>query len=126
MRDDNTCRSRRHFFYLAGALAAGTASGENRVKAVEPKSPRIGILLATTFTSGTLEARLDAAKADGLACVQMSMAAAGLPEMPDRIPVELPDRMRRESAARGIEIASMTGTFNMTHPDPEHRRTGLR
>jgi sugar phosphate isomerase/epimerase len=126
MRADNTDRSRRDFFYLTGGLAACTASGQNRVKAAEPKSPRIGILLATTFTSGTLEARLDAAKANGLACVQMSMAAAGLPDMPDQIPAELPDRMRRESAARGIEIASMTGTFNMTHPDPEHRRTGLR
>ena len=126
MTADNTGRSRRDFFYLAGALAIGTASGQNRIKTVEPESPQIGILLATTFTTGTLEARLAAAKANGLACVQMSMAAAGLPEMPDQIPAELPDRMRRESSARGIVIASMTGTFNMTHPDEEHRRTGLR
>ena len=126
MTADNNGRSRRDFFYLAGALAVGAASGQNRVKAVPPISPQIGILLATTFTTGTLEARLDAAKANGLACVQMSMAAAGLPEMPDQIPAELPDRMRRESSARGIEIASMTGTFNMTHPDAEHRRTGLQ
>src|SRR5260370_40099254 len=34
--------------------------------------------------------------------------------------------MRRESSARGIVIASMTGTLNMTHPDAEYRRTGLR
>src|SRR5947208_14190706 len=123
---DKTGRSRRDFFYLARALAVGTASGQNRVKAVEPESPQIGILLATTFTTGTLEARLDAAKANGLACVQMSMAGAGLPEMPDQIPAELPDRMRHESSARGIVIASMTGTFNMTHPDEAHRRTGLQ
>jgi sugar phosphate isomerase/epimerase len=126
MTVDNNSRSRRDFFYLARALAAGAASGQNRANAVGPVSPQIGILLATTFTTGTLEARLDAAKANGLACVQMSMAAAGLPEMPDQILAELPDRMRRESSARGIEIASMTGTFNMTHPDEEYRRTGLR
>src|SRR5436305_2821512 len=126
MHSDNNGRSRRDFFYLAGALTVGTASGQNRLKAVEPESPNIGILLATTFTTGTLEARLDAAKANGLACIQMSMAAAGLPEIPDQIPAELPDRMRRESSARGIVIASMTGTFNMTHPDAEHRRTGLQ
>ena len=65
MTADNTGRSRRDFFYLAGALAVGSASGQNRVKAVEPESPQIGILLATTFTTGTLEPRLDAAKADG-------------------------------------------------------------
>src|SRR3954449_9202104 len=126
MPADNTGASRRDFFYLAGVLALGAASGRNRVKALGSVSPQIGILLATTFTTGTLEERLDAAKANGLACVQMSMAAAGLPEMPDQIPAELPDKMRRECSARGIVIASMTGTFNMTHPDAEHRRMGLQ
>src|SRR4051794_40068329 len=90
MTADNTGRSRRDFFYLAGALAFDTTSGPHRVKVVHPASPQIGILLATTFTTGTLEARLEAAKANGLGCVQMSMAAAGLPEMPDQIPAELP------------------------------------
>ncbi len=122
----NGGRSRREFFYLAGAIAAQTTCGQNRVKAVEPESPPIGILLATTFTTGTLEARLDAAKTCGLACVQMSMVCANLPEMPDQIPAELPERIRREASARGIAIASVTGAFNMSHPDVEHRRTGLR
>ena len=82
----NGGRSRRDFLYLAGTIAVGTACGQSRVKAVEPESPQIGILLATTFTTGTLEARLDAAKACGLACVQVSMECANLPEMPDQIP----------------------------------------
>jgi sugar phosphate isomerase/epimerase len=46
--------------------------------------------------------------------------------MPDNIPPELPTRIRREAAARGIPIAAVQGTFNMSHPDGEHRRTGLR
>jgi sugar phosphate isomerase/epimerase len=107
-------------------MAVGTAYGQTRMSAVDPDSPRIGILLATTFTTGTLEERLDAARSYGLDCVQMSMACAGLPEMPDRIPADLPGRIRREASARGIDLASVTGTFNMTHPDAEHRRTGLR
>ncbi len=119
-------RSRREFFCLAGALAAGTTRGQNRVEAVDTEFPPIGILIATTFTTGTLEARLDAAKACGLACVQMSMVCAGLPEMPDQIPAALPERIRREASARGIAIASVTGTFNMSHPDVEYRRAGLR
>jgi sugar phosphate isomerase/epimerase len=126
MRACNGGRSRREFFCLAGALAAGNARGQDRVKAVNSESPPIGILLATTFTTGTLEARLDAAKACGLACGQMSMACANLPEMPDQIPAELPERIRREASARGIAIASVTGTFNMCHPDVEYRRAGLR
>ncbi len=122
----NPGRSRREFLRLAGAIAAGTTCGDNRVMAADAEPPQIGILLATTFTTGTLEARLDAARACGLACVQMSMACANLPEMPDQIPAELPGRIRREASARGIAIASVTGTFNMSHPDVEHRRTGLR
>jgi sugar phosphate isomerase/epimerase len=118
--------SRRDFFQAAGTLAAGTACAQNREKTAEADFPPIGILLATTFTTGTLEARLDGAKACGLACVQMSMACANLPEMPDRIPAELPGRIRREASARGIAIGSATGTFNMSHPDAEHRRAGLR
>jgi len=122
----NGGRSRRDFFYLAGTVAAGTTCRQNQVKAAEAEGPRIGILLATTFTTGTLEARLEAAQSYGLACVQMSMACANLPDMPDQIPAELPARIRREASARGIAIGSVTGTFNMCHPDVEHRRTGLR
>jgi sugar phosphate isomerase/epimerase len=122
----NTGRSRRDFLNMAGTIAAGTAYGQSPAGAVQRESPQIGILLATTYTTGTIEARLDEAKAHGLACVQVSMACAGLPEMPDQIPPELPERIRREAAARGIAIASVQGTFNMTHPDVEHRRTGLR
>jgi sugar phosphate isomerase/epimerase len=86
---------------------------------------QIGILLGT-FSRPTLEARLDAAKTNGLGCVQMSMDCAGLPAMPDKIAMELADRIRRDAAARGITIVSLHGTFNMTHPDPEQRRAGLR
>jgi hypothetical protein len=68
---DNGGRSRRDLFRLAGAITAGATLGPNRSGAAEPDGPQIGILLATTFTTGTLEERLDAARACGLACVQM-------------------------------------------------------
>jgi sugar phosphate isomerase/epimerase len=54
------------------------------------------------------------------------MDCAGLPAMPDQIPPELPGRIRREAAARGITVAAVQGTFNMSHPDAEQRQTGLR
>jgi len=116
-------RKRREFLRLTGTLAA---SGSGLLQAAAPAIPLIGILLGTTIRTGTLEARLDAAKATGVDCVQMSMDCAGLPQMPDQIPADLPRRMRREAAARGLQIASVTGTFNMTHPDPEQRKLGLR
>ncbi|MCC7154598.1 MAG: sugar phosphate isomerase/epimerase [Bryobacterales bacterium] len=119
-------RSRRNFLALAGAGTFGSAHAQKPTAAVDSAWPQIGILLATTYTTGTLEARLDEAKAHGLACVQASMACAGLPDMPDTMPPGLPERFRREAAARGISIGSLQGTFNMCHPDAEHRRAGLR
>ncbi len=130
--------TRRQFLRVAGALTVGTTCGRGLMAAATPKEPapgesaahrapiiQIGILLGT-FPEPTLEARLDAVKAGGLDCVQLSMDCAGLAAMPDEVPTELADRIHREAAARGITIASVQGTFNMTHPDAEHRRTGLR
>ena len=86
---------------------------------------RIGVLLGT-FRSGTLAERLDAVKASGLDCLQLSMDCAGLTMMPDAITPELAGQIRRAAAERGINIASVAGTFNMCHPDAEQRQTGLR
>jgi len=138
-------RSRRHFLHVAGALTVGATCGRRLLAAATPETPAaipqgsalrepgtkpapllpIGILLGT-FGRPTLEARLDAAKACGLECVQVSLDCAGLPAMPDQISPELAARIRREAAARRITIAAVQGTFNMSHPDAEHRRTGLR
>jgi sugar phosphate isomerase/epimerase len=86
---------------------------------------RIGVLLGT-FSRPTFEARLDAVRAAGMDCVQPSLDCAGMAPMPDEIPAERAERLRRAAADRGIEIVSVQGTFNMSHPDPEHRRAGLR
>lgn len=141
MRKLNDQLGRREFVkraMQAGALAlagtgrpsllAATASDASTVKepgTPQPPSIQIGILLGT-FGRGTLEARLDAVKACGLGCAQVSLDCADLSDMPDEIPSEMAERIRRETAARGIAIAAMQGTFNMSHPDVEQRRTGLR
>jgi sugar phosphate isomerase/epimerase len=85
----------------------------------------IGVLLGT-FVKPTFAARLAAAKASGLDCFQLSMDCAGLPAMPDAIPAELIARIQADATAHQLRIAAVQGTFNMSHPDPEHRRTGLR
>ena len=86
---------------------------------------RIGIL-SKVFVRPSLEAVLDAVAAAGLECVQFNMESAGLNPMPDEIPAGLPERVREAAAARGIGIATVQGTFNMSHPDAEFRRAGLR
>jgi len=137
-------RNRRKFLHVAGSFALGTtcaplfAAAEAEPSAAPVQNPasdgprpkqilpiQIGILLGT-FSGPTLESRLDAVKACGLDCVQLSLDCAGVVAMPDEVSLELASRIRREAAARGITIASVQGTFNMSHPDPEHRQTGLR
>ena len=73
-----------------------------------------------------LEAVLDAVQAQGIACIQFNMACAGLPSMPDEIDPALAARIRREVAARSLQMSAVSGTFNMIHPDPEERQRGLR
>jgi sugar phosphate isomerase/epimerase len=85
---------------------------------------RLGIF-AKTFVRPSLEETLDAVRAHGLDCVQFNMACVGLPSMPDRIAPETCARIRTEMAARNIEMAAVSGTFNMIHPDPGQRKDGL-
>jgi sugar phosphate isomerase/epimerase len=85
----------------------------------------IGIF-TKVFWRPTLEGVLDAVKATGLRRIQFNMESAGLAPMPDEIPAGLTERIREETAERGLTICSLQGTFNMSHPDPDHRRAGLR
>jgi len=129
--------TRRRLLKVTGAAAIAAAIAPNARGGEPQPSPatkpanrpngriQIGILLGT-FARPTLEARLDAAKACGIACAQLSMDCAALPAMPDAIPPELIERSRREFAAREIAIASLQGTFNMSHPDAQQRQAGLR
>ena len=143
IRENAGLWTRRHLLKAAGVLTVGAASA--KITTAEPndsaiktlRSPnnepakkdtpliQIGIFLGT-FARTTLEARLDAVKTCGLDCVQLSMDCAGMPAMPDTIAPEIADRIRHEATVRGIEIASVQGTFNMSHPDAEYRRAGVR
>ncbi len=109
----------------SGAARPADWPGSSEPVAAQSAPIRIGILLGT-FGRGTLADRLDAVKASGLDCVQLSFDCAGLPDMPQALPPEVAERIRRQAADRGITIASVQGTFNMSHPDPAHRQAGLR
>ena len=86
---------------------------------------QIGIF-AKTFERATLEAVLDAVQSHGLSYVHFDMACAAPESMPDRIDPELCDRIRQGMAARNLTMASVSGTFNMSHPDPAERQHGLQ
>ncbi len=126
--------TRRRFLQVASALALGSNCGQGVLNAAatdvagptaQPALMQIGILLST-FVRPPFEKRLDAAKAAGLNHIQLSLDCVGGPALPDTIAPELAGRIQREVAARGITLASLQGTFNMCHPEAEHRAAGLR
>lgn len=84
----------------------------------------IGIF-AKTFARPSLEATLDAVRAHDLDCVQFNLACAGLPTLPDQIEHGVIERIRAAVAARGIQMAAISGTFNMCHPDQAERAKNL-
>ncbi|MCE2451231.1 MAG: sugar phosphate isomerase/epimerase [Candidatus Latescibacteria bacterium] len=76
------------------------------------------------FARPTLEESLDGVQAAGLEAVQFDLTAAGID------PAALTDadceRIRMAHATRGIEIAALSGTFNIIDPDLENRRAGMQ
>jgi sugar phosphate isomerase/epimerase len=86
---------------------------------------RLGIF-ARTFSRPTVEGVFDAVREHQLDRVQFNMACAGLPTLPDDIAPSLAIRIHEASMSRGTEIAAVSGTYNMAHPDPEARQAGLR
>jgi len=78
-----------------------------------------------TFRRPTLDATLDAVVEHGLHWVHFNLAAAGLPSMPERIEQATCEQIARQLADRDISVATLSGTFNMIHPDRRLRRDGL-
>ena len=85
----------------------------------------IGIF-ARTFVEPTLEGVLDAVVAHGIRHIQFNTSCIGLSDMPDMLDAALCDHVRTELDTRNIEMASLSGTYNMIHPHPAERADGLR
>src|SRR5262245_21219447 len=83
-------------------------------------------IFARTFARPTVEKVFAAVAKHHLRCVQFNFACAGLPSLPDHIDVELADRIREAAAEHRIEIAAVSGMFNIIQPDTMQRRDGLR
>ena len=86
---------------------------------------RLGIF-AKTFPRPDLAETLDAVAASGLRVMQFNLALAGGPSLPEAIAPGLAAAVRAQAAERELEIAAVSGTYNMAHPDPAVREDGLR
>jgi sugar phosphate isomerase/epimerase len=82
-------------------------------------------IFARTYGRPTVEAVFDAVAADGFARVHFNLSSAGLPAMPGALDPDALAPIRAAADARGIAIETLSGTFNMIHPDPAVRRQGL-
>lgn len=87
-------------------------------------------IFESVFPRPTLAATLDAVADHGLGWVQFDLESAGLTaphqSLPEAVPGKVARSIREETSRRGIRLASVSGTYNMAHPDPEVRERGLR
>lgn len=81
---------------------------------------KLGIF-AKTFQRPTLEETLDAVAAHDLRQVQFNLACAGLPTLPDQVEPAICARIRDAFHLRDLNMAAISGTFNMIHPDLAQR-----
>jgi len=86
---------------------------------------KLGIF-AKTFEGTQPGAVLDAVANVGFTAAQYNMACSGLAAMPDLIEVEQARAVADAAKMAGIEIAAVSGTYNMIHPDRAVREAGHR
>ncbi|KTQ97250.1 epimerase [Aureimonas ureilytica] len=86
---------------------------------------RLGIF-AKTFPGAEPETVLSAVREAGFTAAQYNMACSGLSSMPDAVPDAEVARIAEAAKASGVDLAALSGTYNMIHPDPGVRAAGLR
>jgi sugar phosphate isomerase/epimerase len=86
---------------------------------------KLGIF-AKTFPGDRASTVLQAAKDAGYGSVQYNMACSGIGALPEEIAPEIVASVRDASLATCIEIAAISATYNMIHPDRIIREAGRR
>jgi sugar phosphate isomerase/epimerase len=86
---------------------------------------RLGIF-AKIFPGNNAGEMMAAVRAAGYECTQFNMTCVDLPAMPDEIPASAIAEIAAARQSSGVEISALSGTYNMIHPDPAVRATGLR
>lgn len=86
---------------------------------------KLGIF-AKTFEGSQPAAVLAAVAKAGFVAAQYNMACSGLAAMPDLIEPEQARAVADAAKTTGIEIAAVSGTYNMIHPDHAARDAGHR
>ena len=86
---------------------------------------QLGIFAKTFSVHGALPV-LQAVKAAGYDCAQFNLACLGLHSMPDEIGDGVAETIAAAASASGVNIAAVSATYNMIHPDFRQRADGMR
>jgi sugar phosphate isomerase/epimerase len=85
---------------------------------------KIGIF-AKTFSRPTIEELFLAIAGYGINSVQFNLSCVGLETLPENVPSKLVQRIAHAAEQAAVELTALSGTFNMSHPDPAVRGDGL-
>ena len=83
-------------------------------------------IFAKTFPGTAPAPVLAAVAAAGYGAAHFNMACCGLAPMPDHIAAGTAEAVAGAAKAAGVSLVGLSGTWNMIHPDPAVRATGLR
>jgi sugar phosphate isomerase/epimerase len=86
---------------------------------------KVGVF-AKTFMGSTPMEVISAAQRAGYGAVQYNMACSGLPSLPETISSAAADAVREAACRTNVEIAAVSATYNMIHPDLQVREAGRR
>lgn len=86
---------------------------------------QIGIF-SRTFNRPDLDGVLDAVVSYGFTDVHFNLNAAGVESLPEMIEESLCRTIGQSFHSRGLKMISVSGTFNMIHPDKIQRKAGIR
>lgn len=84
---------------------------------------RLGIF-SKTFDGIDPTTVLAAVAQAGFTATQYNMGCSGLPAMPDEIGPGVAQAVALAAKEAGVEIAAVSGTYNMIHPDVQTREAG--
>ena len=84
---------------------------------------KLGIF-AKTFAGTDPQTVLSQVKAAGFEVAQYNMACSGLEAMPAKIPGEIASTVKTAANKIHVDIAAVSGTYNMIHPDIQKREEG--
>lgn len=77
---------------------------------------KLGVF-AKTYERSSVEEVFESAARDGISCVQFNLACSALDTLPDQpVPEAITGEILWAARRHGIEIAAVSGTFNMAHP----------